>query len=92
MASISALSYITSAPSQSLVSQTAAATSASATANTTIYVTNANGSISVTTTNAQGEIVDLSTIPAPYVTSPSGAGVSASVGGRTPGALLSLVA
>ncbi len=60
-------------------------------ADTTTYVTNADGSVSVTTSNAQGEVIEISTLPAPVIA----AAANGTNGGGpvlAPGALLNLVA
>ncbi len=90
MASISPISNLTIAPAQNPVTQTAGTATPRATAvdpatDTTTYVTNADGTINVTTSNAQGEILEASTIPATVA-----AGGSRS--SAAPGALLNLVA
>jgi len=96
MASISPVSTLTlSTPPVVQTTQTASTGTPRAVAvndpanDITTYVTNADGSVNVTTTSAQGEILDISTIPSPVV---------ATVGGRSgesplaPGSLLSRVA
>jgi hypothetical protein len=96
MTSISPVSTLTlSTPPVVQATQTAStgtprATSLNDPANDiTTYVTNADGSVNVTTTNAQGEVLDISTLPSP---------VAATAGGRSgasplaAGSLLSRVA
>jgi hypothetical protein len=96
MASISLVSTLTlSTPPIGQATQTASTATPRATAvndpanDITTYVTNADGSVNVTTTNAQGEILEISTLPSP---------VAATAGGRSgasqlaAGSLLSRVA
>ena len=92
MASLSLISSLTASIPQPQTTGTGTprATAVNDPANdTTTYVTNADGTINVTTTDAQGEIIEISTIPAPVVATAGGGSAASPL---APGSLLSRVA